>query len=303
MNVASIIQAENISKSFGDVKAVDDLSLQVQQGEIYGFLGPNGSGKSTTLRMLLTLLKADSGHIKIAGFDINTQRAKALQQVGCIIEKPDFQPYLSARDNLKIFARMHEVDSSTASIDKLLNQVGLQGREKDKVKTFSHGMKQRLGLAQTLLHNPQVIILDEPNTGLDPAGIIELRETLVGLNKQEGKTILLSSHIMNEIEDIAHSMILIHKGKTVAQGKVAELLSHEQLVVNYDVNDKAKARTALQQSKYAQALSNDDSVVELSIGRNDVPHINTILSSAGVDLYGIEKSRSLERYFIKLTQA
>jgi ABC-type multidrug transport system ATPase subunit len=301
--VSSIIEAEKISKSFGDFKAVDDLSLEVQQGEIYGFLGPNGSGKSTTLRMLLTLLKVDSGNIRIAGYDINKQRALALQQVGCIIEKPDFQPYLSARDNLKIFARMHSVDSGTASIDKLLDQVGLQGREKDKVKTFSHGMKQRLGLAQTLLHNPQVIILDEPNTGLDPAGIIELRETLLHLNKQEGKTILLSSHIMNEIEDIAHSMILIHKGKTVAQGKVAELLSHEQLVVNYDVNDIATARKLISASAFAKALDKDETHIELSIGRQDVPQINQLLSSAGIDIYGIEKSRSLERYFIKLTQA
>jgi ABC-type multidrug transport system ATPase subunit len=301
--VSSIIEAEKISKSFGDFKAVDDLSLEVQQGEIYGFLGPNGSGKSTTLRMLLTLLKVDSGNIRIAGYDINKQRALALQQVGCIIEKPDFQPYLSARDNLKIFARMHSVDSGTASIDKLLDQVGLQGREKDKVKTFSHGMKQRLGLAQTLLHNPQVIILDEPNTGLDPAGIIELRETLLHLNKQEGKTILLSSHIMNEIEEIAHSMILIHKGKTVAQGKVAELLSHEQLVVSYDVNDKVAARKLISESPFATALDKDETHIELSIGRQNVPQINQLLSSAGIDIYGIEKSRSLERYFIKLTQA
>jgi ABC-type multidrug transport system ATPase subunit len=301
--VSSIIEAEKISKSFGEFKAVDNLSLEVQQGEIYGFLGPNGSGKSTTLRMLLTLLKVDSGAIRIAGYDINKQRALALQQVGCIIEKPDFQPYLSARDNLKIFARMHSVDSGTVSIDKLLDQVGLKGREKDKVKTFSHGMKQRLGLAQTLLHNPQVIILDEPNTGLDPAGIIELRETLLQLNKQKGKTILLSSHIMNEIEDIAHSMILIHKGKTVAQGKVAELLSHEQLVVNYDVQDIKAARKLIAASAFATALDKDETQIELSIGRHDVPQINQMLTAAGIDIYGIEKSRSLERYFIKLTQA
>jgi ABC-type multidrug transport system ATPase subunit len=163
-------------------------------------------------------------------------------------------------------------------------------------------MKQRLGLAQALLHNPQVIILDEPNTGLDPTGIIELRETIVRLNKEEGKTILLSSHIMSEIEDIAESMILIHKGKTVAQGKVRELLSHEDLIVNYDVSDPLNARNLIKNSKYATCLQNDDHL-ELKLTREDIPAINTMFSEANIDVFGIEKSRSLERYFIKLTQS
>jgi ABC-type multidrug transport system ATPase subunit len=298
-----IITASGINKTFGNLHAVKDLDLQVQQGEIYGFLGPNGSGKSTTLRIMLSLLKPDSGTVSIAGYNIVSDRAKALQHVGCIIEKPDFQPYLSARDNLKIFARMHGCSTANADIDALLKRVGLQGRETDKAKTYSHGMKQRLGLAQALLHNPEVIILDEPNTGLDPTGIIELRETILQLNKQEGKTILLSSHIMSEIEEIAHSMILIHKGKTIAQGKVQELLSHEKLVVTYDVADTARAKQILQSSVFASTINQELSELELTTSRQDIPAINSMLSAAGIDIYGIEKSRSLERYFIKLTQA
>jgi ABC-type multidrug transport system ATPase subunit len=297
-----IIQAEQISKSFGNLQAVHNLNLQVEAGEIYGFLGPNGSGKSTTLRIILSLLKPDTGTVTIAGHSLAKDRARALQQVGCIIEKPDFQPYLSAQDNLKIFARMHSCSTKTADINALLQRVGLQGREKDKTKTYSHGMKQRLGLAQALLHNPQVIILDEPNTGLDPTGIIELRETIVRLNKEEGKTILLSSHIMSEIEDIAESMILIHNGKTVAQGKVRELLSHEDLIVNYDVSDVKVATHLIKESAFATCINSDDHL-ELKISREDIPSVNAMLTGAGISIFGIEKSRSLERYFIKLTQS
>jgi ABC-type multidrug transport system ATPase subunit len=300
----TIIDVNNISKTFGAQQAVNNLSLQVQQGEIYGFLGPNGSGKSTTLRMIMTLLKPDAGTIAIAGYDIHAQREKAMQQVGCIIEKPDFYGYLSALDNLKIFARMHGTSTEKKVLFKLLDDVGLKGRETDTLKTFSHGMKQRLGLAQALLHNPNIIILDEPNTGLDPNGIIELRETILRLNKQEGKTILLSSHILNEIEAIAESMILINKGKTVAQGKVNELLSKEDLIVSVEVNNVAKTNSIIENTKWENNLveSTDNSLV-FKLAHEAIPELVQLITANDIDIFGIEKSRSLERYFLKLTQA
>ena len=227
--MAIVIQLENVSKVFGTHTAVDNLNLQVEQGEIYGFLGPNGSGKSTTLRLILGLLTPSAGDIHIMSKHLLSNRSEVMQHIGCIIEKPDFYNYLNAMDNLKIFSRMHGISTSKYDYKNLLQKVGLYGREKDIVKTYSHGMKQRLGLAQALLHNPSIIILDEPNTGLDPQGIIELRETILHLNQQEGKTILLSSHILNEIEEIAKSMILIHNGKTIAQGKISALLDKENI--------------------------------------------------------------------------
>jgi ABC-type multidrug transport system ATPase subunit len=299
----TIIDVKNISKTFGAHLAVNDLSLQVQQGEIYGFLGPNGSGKSTTLRMIMTLLKPDNGSISINGFDVHNDRQKAMQEVGCIIEKPDFYSYLSAVENLKIFARMHGTSTDKSVLYKLLDDVGLKGREKDILKTFSHGMKQRLGLAQALLHNPNIIILDEPNTGLDPNGIIELRETILRLNKQEGKTILLSSHILNEIEAIAESMILINKGKTVAQGKVQDLLSKEDLVVSIEVNNVAKTMQLIENSiwnnNYQESL---ETQLVFKISHDAIPALVQHITANNIDIYGIEKSRSLERYFLKLTQ-
>jgi ABC-type multidrug transport system ATPase subunit len=301
--VQSIIDVNNISKTFGTHVAVNDLSLQVQEGEVYGFLGPNGSGKSTTLRMIMTLLKPDAGEIKIAGYNVHTQRAKALQNVGCIIEKPDFYNYLNAIDNLKIFARMHSTSTDTKIINKLLEDVGLKGREKDVVKTYSHGMKQRLGLAQALLHNPNIIILDEPNTGLDPNGIIELRETIVRLNKQEGKTILISSHILNEVEEIAQSMILINKGKTVAQGKVSELLSHEDLVVSIEMNNVEAAKKIIANTKWqANLVEEHKNILVFKLAHDAIPELIYCFTNAQIDIFGIEKSRSLERYFLKLTQ-
>jgi ABC-type multidrug transport system ATPase subunit len=299
----TIIDVKNISKTFGAHIAVNDLSLQVQQGEIYGFLGPNGSGKSTTLRMIMTLLKPDNGSISINGFDVHNDRQKAMQEVGCIIEKPDFYSYLSAVENLKIFARMHGTSTDKSVLYKLLDDVGLKGREKDILKTFSHGMKQRLGLAQALLHNPNIIILDEPNTGLDPNGIIELRETILRLNKQEGKTILLSSHILNEIEAIAESMILINKGKTVAQGKVQDLLSKEDLVVSIEVNNVAKTMQLIENSIWKNNFQESlETQLVFKISHDSIPALVQHITANNIDIYGIEKSRSLERYFLKLTQ-
>jgi ABC-2 type transport system ATP-binding protein len=299
-----IIVLENISKTFNGYQAVDNLSLTVKEGEIYGFLGPNGSGKSTTLRMMLNLIQPDKGSITINGHDLFKNRHQALNSIGCIIEKPDFYSYLSALENLKIFARMHGVDASTANMMSHLEKVGLQDRANDKLKNYSHGMKQRIGLAQALLHNPKIVILDEPNTGLDPQGIIDLRNTLLKLNREEGKTIILSSHILPEIEDIAQSMILINKGKTIVQGKVADLLSKEQLVICIESDNEQQLKEAIMNSNIQTTIievNSHQKQIELSIANDDIPKLMSHLVNNSIPIYNMEKRRNLERLFLKLT--
>lgn len=297
------IEVNEVTKLFGQYKAVDNLSLQVQAGEIYGFLGPNGGGKSTTLRMILGLLQPNTGSIYVAGNSIKTQRSKALQQVGCIIEKPDYYSYLTAMQNLKLFSRMHGINTRTYNYAELLQTVGLNNIENKKVQTFSHGMKQRLGLALALLHNPSIIILDEPNTGLDPQGIIDLRNILLDLNNKQGKTILLSSHILSEIELVAHSMIVINKGETVAQGKVNELLNNQTLHVTVEVSDTQKVLPIINTSQWQSNLNNiEGKNLHFTLSAEDVPHLNKLLVANNIEVFNINKSRSLERYFLNLTQ-
>jgi ABC-type multidrug transport system ATPase subunit len=300
--VGSIISVENLSKHFGKHIAVDHLNLEVSEGEIYGFLGPNGSGKSTTLRMLLGLLTPSNGSIKIENKTLHDNRSAIMQKVGCIIEKPDFYTYLSGIQNLQLFARMHGISPKSFDFAALLQKVGLYGREKDIVKTYSHGMKQRLGLAQALLHNPSIIVLDEPNTGLDPQGIIELRETILHLNKQEGKTIIISSHILPEIEEIADSMILIHNGKTIAQGNIHELLNNEKLIVQVEVDNAMQYQELLANSPWNSFLQKiEKNSFHFTIAQQEIPLLHQWLAKENISVFQIAKTRALENYFLKLT--
>ncbi len=297
------IEVNNLTKKFGHYTAVDNLNLTVEAGEIYGFLGPNGGGKSTTLRTILGLLKPDTGSIYIAGKNILTHKSEGLKQVGCIIEKPNYYGYLSAIQNLRLFGRMHSIKENENNFNALLNQVGLTNVGNKKVSAFSHGMNQRLGLALALLHNPSIIILDEPNTGLDPQGIIDLRNLLLRLNKQEGKTILLSSHILSEIEEVADSMIVINKGKTVAQGKVHELLNNQELHINVEVQDLEKAIELIKKSVWANKLqAQEKNAMHFTLSEPEIPELHKYMVAQNIAIYNFEKSRSLERYFLHLTQ-
>lgn len=186
-----MVQVEGLSKAFKEVKAVNALSFSVESGEVYGFLGQNGAGKSTTLRMLLGLIKPTTGSIHINGFNIAQDRNKALHRLGAVIEKPDLYTYLTAEQNLRIFARLSGAALTEKRKTYLLNLVGLTARKDSKVKTFSQGMKQRLGLACALVHDPELLILDEPTNGLDPQGIADIRNLILHLSKEEGKTLLL----------------------------------------------------------------------------------------------------------------
>ena len=206
----SVIQVNNISKHFGSLKAVDGLSFEVQAGQVFGFLGQNGSGKSTTIRMLLSLIHPTSGSIQIFGDSIASNRNKVLEEIGAIIERPDLYPYLSAKEHLQLFAKLRSKKITPSSIEDTLVKVGLKDRAKDKVHTFSLGMKQRLGIGIALLHNPSLIILDEPTNGLDPQGIADIRQLIKSLSKDHGKTVLVSSHLLSEIEQIATHILIIH---------------------------------------------------------------------------------------------
>lgn len=301
MSEEKIIEVSHLVKLFGTIRAVDDASFDVLRGDVYGFLGPNGAGKSTTIRTILSLIKPTSGQVKVFGRDISTNRNYILQRIGCIVEKPDFYPYLSAEKNLEVFARISGVNISREKIHELIDFVGLKGREKSNLRSFSHGMKQRMGIAQTLIHDPELIILDEPTTGLDPQGIIDIRNLILQLKNERNKTILLSSHILSEIELIANRMVIINKGKTVVQGSVTELLNAQDLVVSIQVDDIGKAKQLAQAATFPLMVEGTDQTsLYVQIEKEKIPLLNKLFCDNGINVYSIEAKRKLEDYFLKL---
>ena len=297
----SVIRVNNLSKQFKEITAVEDLSFTVNEGDVYGFLGQNGAGKSTTIRMLLTLVKPSTGSIDIFGKNLLQHRAEILKQIGAVIEKPDLYKYLSAYDNLAIFARMSGINPTRSSLLQHLQRVGLEERAFSKVKTFSQGMKQRLGIAVALVHDPRLIILDEPTNGLDPQGIADMRNLILNLSRELGKTILISSHLLGEIELVANRMLIIHKGKKMVEGNVAELLDPAKSLIQIETyNDKA-AREKLQQSKWNIFLQQGKGGLQLKMNKEDVPQLIADLVSMEVRLLSVNPMHSLEDYFLSLT--
>lgn len=295
-----IIEVKHLVKNYGKFRAVDNVSFDVYQGDVFGFLGPNGAGKSTTIRTMLSLISATSGEIKIFGKELNANRREILSEIGCIVEKPDFYKYLSAQKNLEIFARISGKNVPKSKIFEVLEFVGLKGREKDKVLGYSHGMRQRLGIAQTLIHDPKLIILDEPTTGLDPQGIIDIRNLILQLKNERNKTILLSSHILSEIELIANRMVIISKGKTLVQGNVKELLDEEVLLVSFMVDNIEQAKSLIT-NKFPQAFqSASENQILLHISKDEIPKYNKLFIDENIQVFGIESKRKLEDYFLKL---
>lgn len=297
-----IIKVEQLTKKFKNFTAVDNLHLNVHRGDIFGFLGPNGAGKSTTIRMLLTLVKPNAGDIQIFGKNILSSRNDILRKIGAIVEKPDFYMYLSAYKNLEILGKLSGADTSRRRIMELLGTVGLDKRAKSKVKTFSHGMKQRLGLAQALLHDPELIILDEPTTGLDPQGMKEVRELIREL-KDKGKTIFLSSHILREVELIANRMIIINKGKTLVEGTVDDLLKSDTLDVTFEFSDIEKASAVINESRFAGMIgSAEKNEYTFKLLKEEIPEANRFFVSKDIDVIAISPRKSLEEYFLKITE-
>lgn len=298
----AIIQVKHLSKDFKDVKAVDDLSFSVEAGQVHGFLGQNGAGKSTTIRMLLTLIKPTSGSIEIFGLNLQKNRKEILRQVGAIIERPDLYKYLTALENLRIFAAMSGVKVSEKKLIDQLEMVGLAERAHSKVKTYSQGMKQRLGIATALVHDPKLIILDEPTNGLDPQGIADIRNLILRLSRQMNKTLLISSHLLSEIELIADSMIIIDKGKKIVEGKVNELFDPAEMVVELKTTDDLATYQKLQQSalqKFVQGKRND--CLLLKLHRDEVPGVMKTLVQMDIQVLSFSSKHSLEDYFLSLT--
>jgi ABC-2 type transport system ATP-binding protein len=283
---------------------VKDVSFTVNKGDVFGFLGPNGAGKSTTIRCMLSLIKPDKGQIQLFGKDLNQHRNEILSRVGSIIEKPDFYRYLSAEKNLAIFARISGKDVSKKEIAEMLDFVGLNGRNRDKVGGFSHGMKQRLGIAQTLLHQPDLIVLDEPTTGLDPQGIVEIRNLILRLKSEQNKTVILSSHQLSEIELISNRMVIINKGQSIIEGDVKELLNAQEMVVQMEVNDMEKTVNVLQASFQSASFKKiNERIIEVTIEKQLVPSLNRLLVQEGVEVHAMEPKRKLEDFFMKIIQS
>ena len=296
------IEVESITKYYKKFKAVDQLSLTVQEGDIYGFLGPNGSGKSTTIRMILSLIKPTSGEIKLFGKAITSGKNMTLNRIGALIEKPDFYNYLSAKKNLEILGKLSEVTPLKKRVDEVLDIVGLSARGHSKVRTFSQGMKQRLGIAQTILHNPDLIILDEPTNGLDPQGQKEIRELILRLKEERNITILISSHLLHEIELIASRMIIINKGEAIIEGSVNGLLKESQQQVTITVNNPEKTLQLINESDWANKMvSSAQEKFFFKISKDDIPALNAYLAEKGSGIISIEPIRSLEDYFLQVT--
>ncbi|MFZ0454026.1 MAG: ABC transporter ATP-binding protein [Ignavibacteriaceae bacterium] len=298
-----IIEIKKLTKSFKELKAVNDLSLNVFKGDVFGFLGPNGAGKSTTIRMLLSLIRPTGGDIKIFGKPLNEKRLEILKKIGAIVEKPDFYSFLSAFKNLEILGRLSETDVSRKRIMELLELVGLEKRFKSKVKTFSHGMKQRLGIAQALLHDPELIILDEPTTGLDPQGMKDIRDLIINLSKEKRKTIFLSSHILYEVELVANRMVIISKGSAKIEGEVQDLLNANNLDVTFEVDNVESAKNKLQISGWIDKLnSTANNKMIFSLNQHEIAPLNKYLVENNIMVSAVVPKRSLEEYFLQITE-
>jgi ABC-type multidrug transport system ATPase subunit len=297
----AVIKVENISKNFGALKAVDNLSFEVEAGQVFGFLGQNGSGKSTTIRMLLSLIHPSSGSIELFGKSIQKNRASILEQVGAIIERPDLYPYLTATEHLQLFAKVRKQKVAAINITKTLEQVGLSHRSQDKVQTFSLGMKQRLGIAIALVHNPSLIILDEPTNGLDPQGIADIRSLIQYLAKEEGKTVFVSSHLLSEIEQVANQILIIHQGKKMVEGVTKELLDPEKRIVQIKTLDDVKALSIIVAGIFSQYLLSRKEGIFLKLPTTAIPMLNESLVQSGISVLGIETKNSLEDYFLQIT--
>jgi len=304
--MSAVIQVRGLTKHFREIKAVDDLSFEVPAGQVYGFLGQNGAGKSTTIRMLLTLIKPDSGVIEIFGMNLQKHRKEILKKVGAIIEKPDLYKYLTALENLRLFAAISGVKLSEQKMMEQLHRVGLAARANSRVKTFSQGMKQRLGIATALIHDPELIILDEPTNGLDPQGIADVRNLILHLSNDQRKTVFVSSHLLNEIELVADSVLIINKGKKVAEGNKQELLNPVKTQVELVTDNKEGSVKLIKQTRWSNYLlernnENEDSHILFEMDKIFIPDLNRTLVEKGINVLSLKPKHSLEDLFLSLT--
>lgn len=295
------ISVQHVSKAFGKRRIVHDLSFEVKEGEVFGFLGPNGAGKTTTIRMLAGLVKPTSGRIRICGYDVQRDFRQAMRHMGSIVENPALYTYMSGRENLQLFARMLGV--GVERIDEVVRQVGLKGRADDKVKTYSLGMRQRLGIAQALLGHPKVLILDEPTNGLDPSGMRELRAFIRRLADRQGVTVFVSSHILSEIEAMCDRVAIVSAGRLVHIASVRKRNTDEHCPTVWHLQPVEKAISVMQSHSDVNTVKlESDGTVKAGIPADKIAEVNRALLKAGVAVSGIEREKpSLEDWFMTLT--
>lgn len=299
---ATVLEARGLTKRFGRRIVVDALELAVPAGTVYGFLGPNGAGKSTTLRMALGLIRPTAGTVKLMGHEVSRARRQALQEVGAQVETPAFYGYLSAWRNLQMLGELTG-PTPPGRIAEVLARVRLAGREHDKVRTYSQGMRMRLGLAQALLSRPRLLILDEPTNGLDPQGMREVRQLIRELATAEGMTVFLSSHLLTEVQQVCDRVAVIHRGRLVAEGLVSELLKtagHARVDLRCDRQDEAAAR--LGELAGVSAVEVDDEWLRVEVEEDAVADVNRALVEAGHRVSAlVPRQQSLEEFFLKVT--
>ncbi|MFM7054977.1 MAG: ABC transporter ATP-binding protein [Bacteroidota bacterium] len=299
MEKTPILEVRGLRKSFQDFEAVKGVDFTVYKGDIFGFLGPNGAGKSTTLRMVTSLINPTAGDIRIFGLPLSSNREHILSRMGILVEKPDLYGFLSGYENLSMLSSLNGKRASRQRIEEVIHMVGLQGREQDKVRKYSQGMRQRLGIAQALIHDPEIIILDEPSNGLDPQGIVDIRELIIRLGREFKKTVLLSSHLLNEVEMMANRMVIINKGQVTVEGEVQELLGGSTIKVTLSCSHPELALKIA--SEIAPDVRIADGELVLEIPRESVGKLVSKLVANNIEVHAVVPVRKLEDYFISLT--
>ncbi|MEO8383414.1 MAG: ABC transporter ATP-binding protein [Acidobacteriota bacterium] len=291
------LSATDLTKVIGDRTIVDSASFDLRPGEVFGFLGPNGAGKTTTIRMLVGLIKPTRGSVTVCGFDVRKQFEQAMRCIGCIVENPDLYRFMTGRENLEHFARM--LGASRTEIERVAALVNLSHRLDQRVGTYSLGMRQRLGIAQAMLGNPRVLILDEPANGLDPAGIREIRELLRSLAAEHGLAVFVSSHLLAEIELTADRVAIIHKGRILRSGTVRELISNQR-AMEIRVDDAERAAGIVRERGNELTVAGD--LLLLPIEESETPAILTALTSGGIAVFHARpRVQTLEEMFLEAT--
>ncbi|MFJ5965612.1 ABC transporter ATP-binding protein [Bacillus sp. NPDC093026] len=295
---SAVLKIEKVNKKIGRQNILSDITLEIKQGEIVGLLGPNGSGKTTLIRLIVGLMKKSNGRITINGYSQDEHFQNAMTSVGAIIENPEFYSYLTGFENLELCAAMH-VGISKNCIHEVVKRVRLDHAIHHKVKTYSLGMKQRLGIAQAILHKPDLLILDEPTNGLDPSGIKDFRQHLRTLVQEEGTSVLFATHLLHEVEELCHRMMIIQKGQIKATVDLRNINEQEQVLMN--IQPVEKASSWLNAHGYTYEL--DGQHVLLQLNKESMPELNKQLVLAGFDVYEMTPQKeSIESVFMKWTE-
>ena len=290
-----------LSKRFKTIQALDDVSLTVPRGSIFGFLGPNGAGKSTLIRVFAGLIAADKGHFDILG-NSSLKGHSVRKDMSALVDRADFYKNLSAYQNMKILGRITGHDSDE-HINELLDLLGLYERRKDKVKTFSQGMKQRLGLAQSLLPNPKLLVLDEPTTGLDPQGMHEIRDFILKIAAEQNVTIFLSSHLLHEVELICSDIALIFNGKLAAQGSMQNIFREiDNVTIELEVEDSIATISFLEKNDLVTQVTPLANAISIEIHYNKIPELIRLMTAAKINIFSVSQRNRLENYFLSLME-